>query len=74
MKVFVEYEGVRKEILCDESCDCIHAKELACCEFNLSPAFTRIYFNGKILLGEEIITNLGIEEGSVIQVQTASLR
>lgn len=73
MNVIVEFNGIQKKIYCDESCDAIHAKELACCEFSLSPAFTRVYFNGQILLGEKLLEEFGITDGAVLKVESASL-
>ena len=70
MIVYVEFkkdgETVKKKIICDEDVDCVHLKELACCEAFTSPAFTKIFFNGKLLLG-------GVVDGSTITLESMGL-
>lgn len=77
MIVHVEFkkdgQTVTKNIICDEDIDCNHLKELACCEAFTSPAFTKIFFNGKILLGETLVSELGIVDGSTITLEAMGL-
>lgn len=68
-----EGQEVTKSILCDDDIDCAHLKELACREAFTSPAFTRIYFNGQLLLGDKLVSEFGVVNGSTIKLETASL-
>ncbi|OHT14469.1 hypothetical protein TRFO_15120 [Tritrichomonas foetus] len=77
MKIQVEFtkdgEKQIKDIYCDDAIDCQELKQLCCCAAFSSPALTKIFFNGKLLLGKELLYELGIQEGTVIQLETASL-
>ena len=74
MKLILEFEpNQRKEILCDDDIDCIHLKELCCCEAFTTPGLTRIYFNDQLLLGDKLVSEFGVCDGSVIKLVTVGL-
>jgi hypothetical protein len=69
MKLTLELpDGKTKDVLVDDDIDAVHLKQLCAQEAFTSPAYTRIYFNDKILLGEEPVEFAGVVDGSVIKV------
>ena len=53
-----------------------HLKEICCREVEppISPAFCQIRFQGKLLIGEELVENFGVVEGSEITVICKTLK
>ena len=77
MNVIVDFtkdgQDFSKTVYPDENCDAIHLKQLACCEASCSPNFARLYFEGKLLNGTDLITDLGLQNGSHVKLEIVKL-
>ena len=74
LELVLEYNGSTRTISVSDSIDCLHLREQVAKELFLAPSFTKLYFNDKILLGEDLLTDLGVESGSHIKVVAAGLK
>ena len=73
MNLNLVFKDQKKTIGVDDAITCKELKERVSREFFLSPSFTKIFFNKKILLGDQCVTDFGVEEGSEIVVEAAGL-
>ena len=74
MNLTLEFEpGQKKTILVDPDIDCVHLKEQCCCEAFTSPGFSRIYFNDQLLIGDKLVSEFGVQDGSTIKLVTVGL-
>ena len=69
MNVRIEFQGTTKNVLCDEGMSFNEFKQRVCCECLTSPGFTRLYYNGQLLLGNKEVVEYGVTNGSLIKVE-----
>ena len=56
-----------------EGTTCQELKEICARAAFCAPSCTRVYFNGKLVMGDDLIEEIGIEEGSVVNVEPVGL-